>query len=170
MVMLKQDGFKYEPENDRVLLPKRSKLKEHFSNFQLCEYQTRPDVDFSEVNTTQNVRAAWNSDKWELHFVCKVELETADSAGGSVAGIDLGITTIATVAFPDECVLYPGNSLKEDKHYFTRVKHDIKGGTDRQRSRDGHARNSQIVKRTSSTLSRTLSSQSVSNAVLERLR
>jgi len=33
-----------------------------------------------------------------------------------VAGIDLGITNIATVAFPDKYVLYPGNPLKEDKH------------------------------------------------------
>jgi len=38
--------------------------------------------------------------RWELHFVCKVELETNDSAGDEVAGIDLGIKNIATVAFP----------------------------------------------------------------------
>jgi len=45
----------------------------------------------------QNVRAVWNGDEWELHFVCKVELETNDSAGDEVAGIDLGIKNIATV-------------------------------------------------------------------------
>ncbi len=41
----------------------------------------------------QNVRAVWNGDEWELHFVCNVELETNDSAGDGVAGIDLGIIT-----------------------------------------------------------------------------
>ncbi len=75
----------------------------------------------------QNVRAVWNGDEWELHFVCKVELETNDSAGDCVAGIDLGIKNIATVAFPDEYVLYPGNSLKEDRHYFTRAEYDTEG-------------------------------------------
>jgi len=102
-------------------------LKDHFSDFLLCEYQTRPDVDLSEVNSVQNVRAVWNGDEWELHFVCKVELETGDSAGHGVAGIDLGITNIATVAFPNEYVLYPGNSLKQDKHYFTRAEYDTEG-------------------------------------------
>jgi len=43
----------------------------------------------------------------------KVEIESADPAGDGVAGIDLGIKNIATIAFPDEYVLYPGNSLKE---------------------------------------------------------
>jgi len=42
-------------------------------------------------------------------------------------GIDLGIKNIATVAFPDEYVLYPGNSLKEDKHYFKRAEYDTEG-------------------------------------------
>jgi len=84
--------------------------------FILCEYQTRPDVDLSEVERVQQVRAVWNGQQWELHFVCKVDIGTSDSAGGDVAGIDLGITNIATVAFPDKYVLYPGNPLKEDKH------------------------------------------------------
>jgi IS605 OrfB family transposase len=44
-----------------------------------------------------------------------------------VAGVDLGITNTATVAFPDEYVLYPGNSLKQDRHYFTRAEYDTKG-------------------------------------------
>jgi len=126
-VTFKADGFKHDPENNRVRLSKGSNLKESWSDFLLCEYQTRPDVDFSKVTKVQNVRAVWNGDEWELHFVCKVELETNDSAGDEVAGIDLGIKNIATVAFPDEYVLYPGNSLKEDKHYFTRVEYDTEG-------------------------------------------
>ena len=29
--------------------------------------------------------------------------------------------------YRSEYVLYPGNSLKQDKHYFTRVEYDTKG-------------------------------------------
>jgi len=118
-VTFKEDGFKHDPDNNRVRLSKGSNLKGYWSDFLLCEYQTRPDVDLSEVNSVQNVRAVWNGDEWELHFVCKVKLKTNDSTGNEVAGIDLGITNIATVAFPDEYVLYPGNSIKQDKHYFS---------------------------------------------------
>ena len=106
----------------------RPNLKEYWSDFLLCEYQTRPDVDLTEVNSVQNVRTVWTGDEWELHFVCKVELETLDSAGDEVAGIDLGITNIATVAFPDEHVLYPGHSRKQDKHYFTQTEYDTECG------------------------------------------
>jgi len=126
-VTFKVDGFKHDPENNRVCLSKGSNLKEYWSDFVLCEYQTRPDVDLSEVNTVQNVRAVWNGDEWKLHFVCKVDLETTDSAGDEVAGIDLGITNLATVAFPDEYVLYPGNALKQDKHYFSQAEYDTEG-------------------------------------------
>jgi len=126
-VTFKADGFKHDPENNRVRLSKGSNLKESWSDFILCEYQTRPDVDLSEVKRVQNVRAVWNGDEWKLHFVCKVELETTESAGDEMAGIDLGITNIATIAFPNEYVLYPGNSLKQDKHYFTRAEYDTEG-------------------------------------------
>ncbi|WP_254535931.1 RNA-guided endonuclease InsQ/TnpB family protein [Halomarina litorea] len=126
-VTFKADGFKHDPENNRVRLSKGSNLKEHFSDFLLCEYQTRSNVDLSEVNSIQNVRAVWNGDEWELHFVCKISLEVDESAGNGVAGIDLGITNIVTVAFPEEYVLYPGNSLKQDKHYFTRAEYNTEG-------------------------------------------
>jgi transposase len=126
-VTFKEDGFKHDPENNRVRLSKGSNLTENWSDFVLCEYQTRPDVDLSAVNRVQNVRAVWNGDQWELHFVCKVEFETNDSAGDDVAGIDLGIRNIATVVFPDKYVLYPGNSLKQDKHYFNRTEYDTEG-------------------------------------------
>jgi transposase, IS605 OrfB family, central region len=102
-------------------------VKEHRSDFLLCEYQARPDVDLSTVERIQNVRAVWTGDEWELHFVCKVEVETEESAGDEVAGIDLGITNIATVAFPDEYILYPGNSIKQDKHYFAREEYATEG-------------------------------------------
>jgi putative transposase len=126
-VTFKPDGFKHDPENNRVRLSKAKNLKDHRSEFLLCEYQTRPDVDLSEVNKVQNVRAVWTDDEWELHFVCNVEFETAESVGEEVAGIDLGITNIATVAFPDEYVLYPGNSLTQDKHHFTQAEYDTEG-------------------------------------------
>jgi transposase, IS605 OrfB family, central region len=126
-VTFKTDGFNHDPENNRARLSKGQNLKEHRSDFLLCEYQSRPDVDLSNVERVQNVRAVWTGGEWELHFVCKVEIETNGSAGGEVAGIDLGITNIATVAFPDEYVLYPGNSIKQDKHYFTREEYDTEG-------------------------------------------
>jgi len=140
----------------------------YWSDFLLCEYQTRPDVDLSEVNSVQNVRAVWNGDEWELHFVCKVKLKTNDSTGNEVAGIDLGITNIATVAFPDEYVLYPGNSIKQDKHYFKRSEYDTEGKTAHLTSRRGHVENLLTARHTFSTFSQTPSSQSVSNVVLER--
>ena len=126
-VTFKEDGFKHDPENNRVRLSKGANLKENWSDFILCEYQTRPDVDLSAVERVQQVRTVWNGEQWELHFVCKVEIDSVDSAGDGVAGIDLGIKSIATVAFPDEYVLYPGNSLKQDKHYFKREEYDTEG-------------------------------------------
>ncbi|MFB1066547.1 RNA-guided endonuclease InsQ/TnpB family protein [Natrinema sp. H-ect4] len=126
-VTFKPDGFKHDPNNNRVRLSKGSKLKDNWSDFLLCEYHTRPDVDLSEVSKVQNVRAVWTGNEWELHFVCKVKTETEDSGGDEVAGIDLGIKNIATVAFPDEYILYPGNAVKQDKHYFTRAEYDTGG-------------------------------------------
>ena len=169
-ITFKEDGFKHDPENNRVRLSKGSNLKEHFSDFILCEYQTRPDIDFTAVESVQTVRAVWNDDEWELHFVCKVELETSESCGDEVAGIDLGITNIATVAFPDEYVLYPGNSLKQDKHYFTRVEYDTEGEDGPQRSRCGHVESLLSAKHTSTTSSQTPSSPSVLSAMSGRLR
>ncbi|WP_394324629.1 transposase [Haloquadratum walsbyi] len=63
-----------------------------------------------------------------------------------MAGIDLGMTNIATVAFPDQYVLYPGNSLKEeeDKHYVTRAELSttLRERTTRQSGRCGRVGNS----------------------------
>jgi len=169
-VTFKSRRLQARPENNRVRLSKGSNLKESWSDFILCEYQTRPDVDLSEVNRAQNVRAVWNGNEWELHFVCKVELETTDSAGDELAGIDLGIKNIATIAFPGEYVLFPGNSLKQDKHYFTRSEYDTEGENGPSEKSMWARQNSQTVKPTSTTSSRTPSSPSVLNAVLERSR
>jgi putative transposase len=61
-VTFEEDDFKHDPENNRVRLSKGSNLKEYRSDFLLCEYQTRFDVDLSEVNSVQNVRVVWNGD------------------------------------------------------------------------------------------------------------
>jgi len=46
-----------------------------------------------------------------------------------VAGVDLGICNPAAVVFPDDALLYPGNRLCEDKHYFQlpREEHQTEG-------------------------------------------
>lgn len=53
----KADGFKHDPETNRVRLSKGKNLKDSRADFLLYEYQTRPDVTLSEVNSVQNVRA-----------------------------------------------------------------------------------------------------------------
>lgn len=54
----------------------------------LCEYQTRPDVDLSTVENVQQVRAVWTDDEWELHFVCKVEIEVSETPGEKTVGVE----------------------------------------------------------------------------------
>jgi putative transposase len=118
-VTFKQDGFIYDAENDRIRLSKGRNLKEHRSDFVLCEIDTRPDVT---VENVRQVRAVWNDlkDEWELHIVCRHEIEV-ESPGTETAGIDLGISNFAAVSYstgPHE--LYPGNSLKTDERYFAK--------------------------------------------------
>ena len=126
-VTFKEDGFKHDPDNNRVRLSKGTNLKDGRSDFLLCEYETRPDVDLGDIESVQNVRAVWTGDEWELHFVCNEQIEVAKSPGDGVAGVDLGISNIAAVAFPDEHVLYPGNTVKQDKHYFTQAEYESDG-------------------------------------------
>jgi putative transposase len=66
------------------------------------------------------VRAVWNGDEWELHIVCKHEIE-AEAPGDETAGIDLGISNFAAVSYStDDHELYPGNALKTDERYFAK--------------------------------------------------
>lgn len=51
----------------------------------------------------------------------------AESPGDGVAGVDLGICNVAAVALPDDALLYPGNRLGEDKHYFQQAEYDTEG-------------------------------------------
>ncbi len=92
----------------------------------LAEYDAPPAVALENI---QQVRAVWQSreERWELHVVCEHTI-AAESPGDTVAGVDLGICNPAAVAFPNDAVVYPGNRLREDKHYFTREKYQSEGG------------------------------------------
>ncbi|MFT4885177.1 MAG: putative transposase, partial [Natronomonas sp.] len=126
-ITFKDAGFKLDTKHDQVRLSKGRNLKEHRGDFILCEYQTRPDIDLSAMESVQQVRAVWNGDEWELHFVCRVEIEAEESSGEQTAGIDLGISNTAAVSFGDETLLYPGNALKEDAHYFRQREYETEG-------------------------------------------
>ena len=126
-VTFKEDGFKLDTKHNQVRLSKGENLKDGWGDFILCEFETRNDVTLSEVDTVQNVRAVWKGDEWTVHFVCKETIETPDSPGDGVAGVDLGVSNIAAVAFPDEYVLYPGNTIKQDNHYFQQREYDTEG-------------------------------------------
>ena len=120
-VTFKAAGFKLDTNYERVRLSKGSNLKAYWSDFILCEYQTRPDVDLSTVETVQQLRAVWTGDEWELHFVCKVEIEVSEAPGEKTVGVDLGINNFAALAYEDgHSELYPLNCLKQDDYYFSK--------------------------------------------------
>lgn len=62
-VTFKTAGFTLDTKNQRVRLSKGENTKEHWSDFALCEYQTRPDVDLNTVKSVQQVRAVWTGDE-----------------------------------------------------------------------------------------------------------
>jgi len=126
-VTFKEDGFKLDTKHQQVRLSKGKNLKDDWSDFILCEYDTGPDTDLTDVEDVQQVRTVWNGDQWELHFVCKVSIDAADSSGEKTAGVDLGICNTAAVSVGDETLLYPGNALKEDAHYFRQKEYDTEG-------------------------------------------
>jgi putative transposase len=110
-----------DTEYRRVRLSKGTNLKEHWSDFTLCEYQTRPDVDLSAVESVQQVRAVWAGEKWELHFVCKVTVKIAKRPSDRTVGVDLGINNFAALAYEGgHSELYPLNCLKQDEYYFSK--------------------------------------------------
>jgi len=119
-VTWKQKGIRHDTNNGRVRLSKGANHKDHPRAWEyiLVEYETRPGVT---VENLQQVRAVYDKAKgrWELHLVCKHEVETPDSPGDETAGIDLGIRNFAAVAYSTkEADLYPGNRLKQDGYYF----------------------------------------------------
>ncbi len=128
----KQNGIKHDTKNNRVRLSKGANHKEHPRAWEyiLVEYETRPGVT---VENLQQVRAVYDKAKgrWELHLVCKAEVETPNAPGEETAGIDLGICNFAAVAYStEEADLYPGNRLKQDGYSFPKeiAKCDDSGG------------------------------------------
>ena len=131
-VTWKQNGIKHDSKNNRVRLSKGANHKEHPKAWEyiLVEYETRPGVT---VENLHQVRAIYDkvTERWELHLVCKDEIETPEAPGEETAGIDLGISNFAAVAYSTEDAdLYPGNRLKQDGYYFPKeiAKCDDSGG------------------------------------------
>jgi len=130
-VTFKEDGFKHDSENGRVRLSKGRNLKESWSDFILCEYAPNPDVDIENV---QQVRAVYDRGEWQLHFVCRHEIDP-EPTGDVVAGIDLGISNVAAVSFGDESLLYPGGALKEDDYWFLKERANCDDATSNEAER-----------------------------------
>jgi putative transposase len=131
-VTWKQKGIRHDPKHNRVRLSKGANHKDHprDRDYILVEYETRPGIS---VENLQQVRAVYDNakERWELHLVCKDEIETPDAPGEETAGIDLGISNFAAVAYSmEEADLYPGNRLKQDGYYFPKeiAKCDDSGG------------------------------------------
>jgi putative transposase len=104
------------------------KASRYAADYILCEYTLHADEQtLSGVENVQTVRAVWTSDEWELHFVCKMRVEDPEPPGEQTAGVDLGICNTAAVSVGDETLLYPGNALKEDVHYFRQQEYDTEG-------------------------------------------
>ncbi|WP_226479516.1 RNA-guided endonuclease InsQ/TnpB family protein [Natrinema amylolyticum] len=119
-VTWKQNGIRHDATNNRVRLSKGANHKEHPKAWEyiLVEYETQPGVS---VENLQQVRAVYDKakERWELHLVCKNEIETPNAPGTETAGVDLGICNFAAVAYSTEQAdLYPGNRLKQDGYYF----------------------------------------------------
>ncbi|WP_121744269.1 RNA-guided endonuclease InsQ/TnpB family protein [Natronorubrum halophilum] len=122
-ITFKGAGFKVDTKYGRIRLSKGRNLKEYWSDFILCDIQTRPDIDLDDVKSVQQVRAVWNDskDEWELHLVCNIEVDAPDTPGGKTVGVDLGINNFAALAYEDgEAELYPLNCLKQDDYYFSK--------------------------------------------------
>ncbi len=130
-VTWKNQGFKLDTQYNRVRLSKGTNMKasQYAADYILCEYslQTDDDQTLAAVDSVQTVRAVWSGEQWELHFVCKMQVEPPENPGEKTAGIDLGLCNAAAVSIGEETLLYPGNALKEDAHYFRHEEYETKG-------------------------------------------
>jgi putative transposase len=133
-VTWKQKGIRHDTKHNHVRLSKGANHKDHPRDWDyiLVEYETRPGVT---VENLQQVRAVYDktNGRWELHLVCKHEVETPDAPGNETAGIDFGICNFAAVAYStEEADLYPGNRLKQDGYYFPKeiAECDDSGGSE----------------------------------------
>jgi putative transposase len=129
-VTWKNQGFKLDTQYNRVRLSKGTNHKKsrYAADYILCEYTLQTaEQTLDAVENVQTVRAVWTGEQWDLHFVCKMRVETADATGENTAGVDLGICNTAAVSVGDETLLYPGNALKEDAHYFRHEEYGTEG-------------------------------------------
>jgi putative transposase len=133
-VTFKQKGFKHDAKNQRIRLSKGRNLKDHRSDFALCEYDVIGPRG-TTVENVQQVRVVYEYGVWRLHIVCDVEIEVSDAPGNGVAGIDLGICNVAAVSFGDESLLYPGGAFKEDEYYFLKKRAECDESTSREARR-----------------------------------
>ena len=123
-VTWKQSAIRHDKKNHRLRL---SKGAEHKSSDYAHEYiLVNYEAGHADIGEIREVRAVWNGNEYEIHIVHEVEIPE-ESPGDKVAGVDLGICVTAAVAYPDEAAIYPGNTLKEDKHYFTQVEYATEG-------------------------------------------
>ena len=114
-VTFKEDGFKHDPDHNRIRLSKGRNLEKRAERLHSMRVRRRPGRRRTERPAGPG---GLDGDEWELHIVCHVEIEDTDAPGNQVAGIDLGICNFAAVAVGDEALLYPGRALKEDDFYF----------------------------------------------------
>jgi len=75
-VTFKADGFKHDPENNRVRLSKARISKRVGRTSSSASTRPARMLTFQRSRGCRTMRAVWNGDEWKLHFVCKVELET----------------------------------------------------------------------------------------------
>ena len=101
------------------------KESRYAADYILCEYTSQADEQtLEDVETVQTVRAVWTGDEWELHFVCEMQIDQPESPDEKTASIDHGICNTAAVSVGTETLLYPGNALNEDAHYFRQKEDD----------------------------------------------
>ena len=124
-VTWKKSAIRHDEQNHRLRLSKGANHKSSPGAWEyiLVNYEKPKYREISEIS---QVRAVWNGTTYEIHIVHQIEIPD-ESPGDKVAGIDLGICVTAAVAFPEEAVLYPGNALSEDKHYFQQEEYDTEG-------------------------------------------
>lgn len=153
-VTFKQAGFKHDRTHSRMRLSKGRNLKQSRDDFVLCEYETRPDV---EIENVQQVRAVHENETWQLHVVCRHEIESESPSDG-VAGIDLGIDNYAAVAYPDERRCIRGTRSKRTNTTSLDSSTRVRAKTDRPKAPKKRSKSSLGVGRTSCTPSRNTSS------------
>jgi putative transposase len=124
-VTWKKSAIRHDERNHRLRLSKGAthKSSPRAHEYILVHYHKPEHYELGDIS---EVRAVWTGDSYEIHIVHEVEI-ASESPGDGVAGIDLGICVPAAVAYPDEAAIYPGNTLRQDRHYFSREEYQTDG-------------------------------------------